>query len=128
MEEIVYLQAFIFLIESFVESSSDSDLDEQKPSSEIGTANIMAPRTYYYHLAGSKHVLLEQQQEKDNFHRENGNEHINTIAENAYTTSTISNIQKTGSNISTLSNFKTNTTGGHAAKQLKKYANHRNAG
>ena len=102
-------------------------MDEQKSSSVIGTPAIMSPRTYYYQLAGSKHVLIEQQQDKDNFHCENGNEPSNAMSENAYAASTISNLRKTGCTITT--NLKTNTImGNHSAKQMKKYSNHRNAG
>ena len=111
-----------------VESSSDSELDEQKSSSGITTPIIMAPKTYYYQLTGRKHVLVDQTQDTNNPYFENGNETSNTIIpENVYGIS--SSISNPGSSIVASSNLKPNVTGNQSAKmQTKKYANSRTSG
>ena len=112
------------LTESFIESSSDTDTEEQKLSSEVGTPIGTGPRTYYYQCTGGKPGISDAHQDKDSIARqiENTNSSI------SFARSNISIVQKSVSLIPTHSNNKTNTTGNHSARHTKKHGANRNIG
>ena len=112
------------LIESFVDTSSDSETEEQKPSSRIGTA-LREATAYYYQLGSSKHLLPDPAYRKDSFRCENENEPNNVVQEVAYANLTNSTLRKTGAGICTRSNYKLNASGVYASKHLKRILNHR---
>ena len=115
------------LIESFVDTSSDSEPEEQKRSSRIGTA-LREATAYYYQLGSSKHLLPDPARRKDSFQCETENEPNNVAQEIVHTNFTNSTLQKTGaglSNLCTRSNYKLNASGVNASKQLKRVISHR---
>ena len=111
-----------------MDTSSDSEPDEQKSSSRIATS-LMAATPYYCQSGSIKHIPIDPSQCKDNFNGENVNEPSNVVHEMVYSNLTDSTgLRKTGSvmnNLCTGSNFKANTTGNHPSKQLKKALSHR---
>ena len=110
------------LTESFIESSSDTDTEEQKISSDVGSPIVTGPRTYYYQCTGGKPGITDARQDKDSIPR---------LIENSSTSfprSNISIVQKSISLIATNSNIKTNTTGNHSARQTKKHGANRSIG
>ena len=135
----LYQVCNIFLyrpIESFVDTSSDSEPEEQKPSSGIGTP-LREATAYYYRLGttttlidrsqlgSSKHLLPDPAYRKDSFRCENENEPNNVVQEVAYANLTHSTLRKTGAGICTRSNYKLNASGVYASKHLKRILNHR---
>ena len=115
-----------------MDTSSDSEPEEQKSSSGIGTP-LREATAYYYQLGSSKHLLADPACRKDSFHCENENEPNNVVQEVAnYANLTNSTLRKTGaggvSNLCTRSNYKVNASTIHASKQLKRVLSHRAAG
>ena len=112
------------LTESFIESSSDTDTEEQKITSEVVASIGTGTRTYYYQCTGGKPGVTDPHQDKDGIPRQIENTNSST----SFQRSNVSIVQKPGSLIGTHSNIKTNTTGNHSAKQSKKYGVNRNIG
>ena len=110
-----------------MDTSSDSEPEEQKSSSAISTPSGEAT-AYYYQLGGSKHLLTDPPRRRDSFHCKNENEPNNVVQEVAYANLTTSTVRKTGaglSNLCTRSNYKINASNIHASKQLKRVLSHR---
>ena len=86
------LEEFIFVktifIESFIESSSDSEHDEHKLHSEVEPSSLIVHRTYSYQYTGSKSIRSDHLVKV-----ENGNVASATLDENSGPTATIPFIQ-----------------------------------
>ena len=110
-------------IESFIESSSDSEHDEHKLHSEVEQANLIVHRTYSYQYTGSKSIRSEQLVKA-----ENGNIASVAIEENSGPTPTIPFIQNPIVVPPSHSHTKTTPSLGSSTRQGKKLGVNQNTG
>ena len=121
------LEKFIFLktifIESFIESSSDSEHDEHKLHSEVEPSSLIVHRTYSYQYTGSKSIRSDHL-----IKVENGNVASATLDENSGPTATIPFIQNPIALPPSHSHTKTNLNPGSSIRQPKKLGVNQNTG
>ena len=121
------LEDFIFVktifIESFIESSSDSEHDEHKLHSEVEHSSLIVHRTYSYQYTGSKSIRSDQLVKV-----ENGNVASAAIEENSGPTPTIHFEQNPIILPPAHSHTKTNLNPGSSTRQARKLGANQNTG
>ena len=121
------LEKFIFIktifIESFIESSSDSEHDEHKLHTELEHSSSIVHRTYSYKYTGCKSIRSDLLVKT-----ENGNVATAAIEENSGATPAISIIQSPVVMPTSYSHFKTNLSSGSSTRQIKKFGANQNTG
>ena len=121
------LQKFIFVkmvfIESFIESSSDSEHDEHKLHSEVDQSSLIVHRTYSYQYAGSKSIRSDQLVKV-----ENGKLGSAALEENSGPTPTIPFVQNPIILPPSHSHTKTNLNPGSSTRQARKLGANQNTG
>ena len=121
------LEDFIFVktifIESFIESSSDSEHDEHKLHSEVEHSSLIVHRTYSYQYTGSKSIRSDQLVKV-----ENGKLGSAALEENSGPTPTIPFVQNPIVLPSSYSHTKTNINSGSSTRQGKKLGVNQNTG
>ena len=113
----------MIFIESFIESSSDSEHDENKLHSEVEPSSLIVHRTYSYQYTGSKSIRSDHL-----IKVENGNVASATLDENSGPTATIPFIQNPIALPPSHSHTKTNLNPGSSTRQAKKFGANPNTG
>ena len=111
------------MIESFIESSSDSEHDEHKLHSEVEPSSLIVHRTYSYQYTGSKSIRSDHL-----IKVENGNVASATLDENSGPTPTIPFIQNPIVVPPSHSHTKTTPNLGSSTRQGKKLGVNQNTG
>ena len=110
-------------IESFIESSSDSEHDEHKLHTELEHSSTIVHRAFSYKYTGCKSIRGDQLVKT-----ENGNVAIAAIEENSVPTPAISFIQNPVALPTSHSHIKTNLSSGNSTRQVKKLGGNQNTG
>ena len=100
-------------------------MEEQKPSSEIGSSTITGSRMIYCPSGGCKSIQSDQNQELGSSQRENENIRYD---EKRFLGSTVPLVHKPGTVTPKHLNIKGYTVGNQFTRQNKKYGTHRKTG
>ena len=113
----------MIFIESFIESSSDSEHDEHKLHSEVDQSSLMVHRTYSYQYTGSKSIRSDQLVKL-----ENGNVASAALEEKSGPTPAIPFVQSPIVLPPSHSHTKTTLNPGSSTRQAKKLGLNQNTG